>query len=116
LSGKTKPKTILVVEDVDEISFQMGAMLRQKGHRTLNAANADEAIRIAEVDRPNLILTDLDLPTFDALLQQVRAHTVLKNMLVAIIDINEPDTNPQDGLRVIHNFDQLDDLLDSAEC
>jgi hypothetical protein len=62
-----------------------------------------------------MILTDLDLPTFDDLLQRVRAHTLLKNMLVAIIDINEPDLNPQDGLRVLHNFEQLDELLDSAE-
>ena len=111
----SKTRTILVVEDIDEISSQMGAMLRQKGHRTLNAVDADEALRIAENDRPHMILTDLDLPTFDDLLQRVRAHTLLKNMLVAIIDINEPDLNPQDGLRVLHNFEQLDELLDSAE-
>ena len=103
------------MEDIDEISSQMGAMLRQKGHRTLNAANADEAIRIAENDRPSMILTDLDLPTFDALVQRVRAHTLLKDMLVAIIDINEPEINPQDNLKVLHNFEQLDELLDSAE-
>ena len=110
-----KTRTVLVVEDIDEISSQMGAMLRQKGHLILNAVNADEAIRIAENDRPSMILTDLDLPTFDDLLQRVRAHKILKNMLVAIIDINEPDINPQDDLRVLHNFDQLDELLDSAK-
>jgi len=113
LSGKTR--TILVVEDIDEISSQMGAVLRQKGHLILNAVDADEALRIAENDRPHMILTDLDLPTFDALVQRVRAHTLLKDMLVAIIDINEPNINPQDDLRVLHNFDQLDELLDSAE-
>ena len=104
-----------MVEDVDEISCQMGAMLRQKGHRILNAVNAQEAIRIAEYDRPSMILTDLDLPTFDALVRLVRTHQVLKNMLVAIIDINEPDVNQEDGLKVLSNFDQLDELLDSAE-
>ena len=113
MSGKSR--TVLVVEDIDEISSQMGAMLRQKGHLILNAVDANEALRIAENDRPHMILTDLDLPTFDDLLQRVRAHTLLKNMLVAIIDINEPDLNPQDGLRVLHNFEQLDELLDSAE-
>ena len=113
MSGKTR--TILVVEDIDEISSQMGAVLRQKGHLILNAVDADEALRIAENDRPHMILTDLDLPTFDALVQRVRAHTLLKDMLVAIIDINEPNINPQDDLRVLHNFDQLDELLDSAE-
>jgi CheY-like chemotaxis protein len=114
LSYKTKRKTVLVVEDVDEISSQMGEMLRRKGHRILNAANAEEAIRIAENKRPAMILTDLDLPTFDALVQQVRAHKDLNKILVAIIDINDPDLREQDDLKVISNFDQLDELLASA--
>lgn len=114
MSNKTEPKTVLVVEDVDEISWQMGAMLRRKGHRILNAANAEEALKIAEAKRPSLILTDLDLPTFDALVRQVRAHKDLCNMLVAIIDIDGPDLRVEDDLKLISNLDQLDELLDSA--
>jgi DNA-binding response OmpR family regulator len=97
-----------VVEDVDEISSQMGTMLRRKGHRTLNAADAEEAIQMAETRRPNMILTDLDLPTFDSLIQMVRAHKELSNMPVAIIDI---DLSDRDDLKVLSNFDQLDELL-----
>jgi CheY-like chemotaxis protein len=92
----------------------MGTMLRRKGHRILNAANAEEAIKIAENKRPSMILTDLDLPTFDALVRQVRAHKELCNMLVAIIDINDPHLRAEDNLKVISNLDQLDELLDSA--
>ena len=114
MSGEPKPKTILVVEDVDEISSQMGAVLRKKGHLILNAANAEEAIRVAEKDRPNMILTDLDLPTFDTLVRRVRDHKDLNNMLVAIIDIDHPEVNQEDGLKILSNFDQLDELLDSS--
>ncbi len=109
-----KTKTILVVEDVDEISSQMREMLRKKGHRILNAANAEDAIKIAEHDRPNIILTDLDLPTFDALVQLVRAHKDLGNLTVAIIDINGPEVRQTDGLRILSSFDQLDELLQSC--
>jgi CheY-like chemotaxis protein len=115
LSTERKPKTILVVEDVQEISSQMGAMLRGKGHRTLNAANAEDAIRIAESDRPNLILTDLDLPTFPTLMRMVRDHKDLNDMLVAIIDIHHPEVSEQADLRVLSNFDQLDELLESCK-
>ena len=115
LSHKRKRKTVLIVEDVDEISSQMGAMLRRKGHRILHAVNAQDAIRIAEDKRPNMILTDLDLPTFDSLVRLVRGHHDISNMLVAIIDINHPDVREQDGLKVLSNFDQLDDLLDNAK-
>lgn len=113
MSYKRKRKTVLIVEDVDEISSQMGAMLRRKGHRVLQAVNADDAIKIAEHKRPNMILTDRDLPTFDALVKMVRGHRELSNMLVAIIDISDPDVRGQDDLKVLANFDQLDDVLDS---
>ena len=109
-----KPKTILVVEDVDEISSQMDEMLRRKGHRTLNAANAEDAIQIAEQDRPNMILTDLDLPTFDVLVRLVHAHKDLGNLPVAIIDISGAEVMEKDGVKILSNFEQLDELLKSS--
>ncbi|MDX6445692.1 MAG: hypothetical protein QOH71_2766 [Blastocatellia bacterium] len=115
MSEKKKPRTILVVEDVDEISLQMAAMLRKKGHLVLSATHADQAIRIAESNRPNMILTDLDLATFDSLVRLVRAHKDLSNMPVAIIDINNPDLRGRDDLKVLNNFDQLDELLGNSD-
>jgi CheY-like chemotaxis protein len=114
LREQQRTRTILVVEDVGEISSQMGEMLRQKGHCILNAANAEDAIRIAEHTRPHIILTDLDLPTFDALLQLVLTHKSLGNLPVAIIDINAYEVREQDGLRILSNFEQLDELLESC--
>lgn len=106
-------KTILVVEDVDEISSQMRAILHQKGHDTLSATNAGEAIQIAENNPPAMILTDLDLPTFDALVQQVKSHKDLNTIPIAIIDINHPDVNAEHDLKVFSDFNQLDALLAS---
>jgi CheY-like chemotaxis protein len=106
-------KTILVVEDVEEISSQMHAVLREKGHYTLSATNAGEAIQIAENNLLAMILTDLDLPTFDALVQQVRSHKDLKTIPIAIIDINNPTVNIENGLKVFSDLNQLDALLAS---
>ena len=108
------PRTVLVVEDVGEISSQMGEMLSLRGHRILKAANAEDAIKIAEHNRPDIILTDLDLPTFDALLQLVHTHKDLGNLPVAIIDINADEVRKRDGLRILANFEQLDELLESG--
>jgi CheY-like chemotaxis protein len=106
-------KTILVVEDVDEISSQMHAILREKGHYTLNATNAGEAIQIAENNPLAMILTDLDLPTFDALVQKVRSHKDLNAIPIAIIDINHPTVEVEHGLKVFSDFNQLDAMLAS---
>jgi CheY-like chemotaxis protein len=109
-------KTILVVEDVGEISSQMGEMLRKRGHQILNAANAEDAIQIAEHDRPNMILTDLDLPTFDALVELVRAHKDLGNLPMAVIDIdiNGPELEPSYDVKILSDFDQLDSFIQSC--
>ena len=106
--------TILVVEDVDEISSNMRAALNKRGHRVVLALNANQAIRIAEENRPAMILTDLDLPTFDSLMDQLRQHRDLKNMLVGIIDINSPKIDGHE-VNVLPDFQALDDLIESSQ-
>lgn len=106
-------KTILVVEDQDEIGSSMADMLGRKGYRVLRATDADGAIGLAERDQPTMILTDLDLPTLDSMMQRLKAHETLKNMLVTVIDINHP-SGAKDGLKILNDFDELDQLLASS--
>jgi len=106
--------TILVVEDVDEISANMSAALKGRGHRVEHASNAEQAIKMAEENRPAMILTDLDLPTFDNLMNLVRGHADLKNMLVAIIDINDPPVSDK-TVNILCDFQALDDLIESSQ-
>ncbi len=107
---ETSPSTVLVVEDVEEIRSHMNAMLVQKGHRVLNSSNAEDAIRIAKEDRPLLILTDLDLPTFEELLQKVGEHDHLDQIPVVVVDIDLVEIKDRD-VKVLSDFDQLDEML-----
>ncbi len=111
--SEKKVHTILVVEDVDEITSNMTAALKKRGHRVKHASNAEQAIKMAQANRPAMILTDLDLPTFDKLMDLLREHPNLKNLVVAIIDINHPKVGP-DGVNILHDFQALDDLLQSS--
>jgi len=88
----------------------MATMLRGKGHRVLFATDAREAIKEAEREAPALILTDLDLPSFDSLLNLVQEHAQLKKVDVVVIDMNHPHLSRND-VKVLSNFDQLDKLL-----
>ena len=111
MTDKQNSRPILIVEDIREISSQMGAMLNGKGHRVTYATDAESAIKMAENDRPSMILTDLDLPTFDALIALIRGHADLEHMKVAIIDINDPAVDPKNKVTVLSTPAQLDDLL-----
>jgi len=105
--------TVLVVEDVDEITLNMTAALTKRGHRVVHASNAQDAIQMAEADRPAMILTDVDLPTFDSLLSLLRDHPTLENLKVAIIDINDPKIEDK-SVNVLNDFQALDDLIDAS--
>ena len=69
--SKRTAHTILVVEDVDEISANMASALEKRGHMVEQASDAAQAIQMAEENRPAMILTDVDLPTFHLLMNQL---------------------------------------------
>jgi CheY-like chemotaxis protein len=109
----TAQKTILVVEDVDEISDNLNALLTRKGYRVVRAVDAEGALKIAEDSPPAVILTDFDLPSLKQMMDSLHAHETLKHLLVAVIDINHPPELRAD-LTVLNNFDDLDRLLASS--
>src|ERR1051325_715967 len=110
--SEDKKHTVLVVEDVDEIALSMTSALKKRGYLVVHALNAHDAIQMAEANRPAMILTDLDLPTFDNLLTLLRAHRTLGNLKVAIIDLNDPNIDDE-KVHVLTDFEGLDDLMDT---
>lgn len=54
--------TILVVDDDKALTKLYSAALSTRGYRVLVAENGDEAITMAEMERPDLILLDIMMP------------------------------------------------------
>lgn len=103
--------TILIVEDVDWIRSGMRRILHSYEYRVSEAANDEEAIEVAERTRPDLILTDEELPTFSRLADRLRRHPTLRTVPVVIVN---PDA--EEGARfgdavVVTGFDRLESLL-----
>ena len=90
----------------------MRAALDKRGHHVVHASNAEDAIQMAEMRRPAIILTDLELPTFSDLLGRLRGHADLKDTVVAIIDLNHPDVDG--NIKVLPDFEALDDLVQAS--
>jgi two-component system cell cycle response regulator DivK len=61
----TTGRTILLVEDDDETRRGYSIMLRHAGFDVLEAANGQDAVRVALEDSPDLILMDMNLPMLD---------------------------------------------------
>jgi DNA-binding response OmpR family regulator len=60
-------KHILVVDDDTLLRRSLSLQLEQAGYRASTAATAEDALALAERDRPDLILLDVGLPGMDGL-------------------------------------------------
>jgi two-component system cell cycle sensor histidine kinase/response regulator CckA len=54
--------TVLIVEDEDQVRVLAESYLREQGHQTVSAANAEEALAVFEVvERIDVLFTDINL-------------------------------------------------------
>jgi CheY-like chemotaxis protein len=81
-----QPLTILIVEDVDWIRAGMKKEVEGQGFRVVEARDDQEALAVAQRKPVALILTEEDLPTFNALMDRRREHSSLGNPPVAIVN------------------------------
>ena len=121
----TRPQDlkVLVVEDYEDSRLAMRLGLEDRGYRVLEAADGEEAVRVASAERPDVILMDLGLPGLDGLgaTRRIRqAPGAAAAIVVAVTAHQEADyrskalaagcnayvTKPID-------FDWLDDLISS---
>ena len=58
-------KTILFIEDEDELLTTVGALLRDQGYQVLQTVRAEEALLMLKESKPDLILADIKLPGID---------------------------------------------------
>ncbi|WP_203246671.1 response regulator transcription factor [Sporosarcina beigongshangi] len=63
----SKQKKILIVDDEQPIRTLLEYNLQQAQYETISAADGEEAVQQAELEKPDLILLDLMLPKMDGL-------------------------------------------------
>jgi two-component system cell cycle response regulator DivK len=65
--GKSNGATILYVEDHDDNRILVRRVLEAEGYRVLEADSAGAGLRMAQDERPDLILVDICMPEVDGL-------------------------------------------------
>ncbi len=88
------PAKILVVDDVENNRTVFFDILSQIGLSSVLASSVDEALRILENEKPDLILTDLRMPGLsgDELLKEVKRSEKLKKIpVIAVTALSSPE-------------------------
>ena len=85
-SGNFLP-TILLVEDFDDTRLMMKMWLVKNGYRVIEAETGEEAIVLAQQERPDLILMDVMMPGMNGLdaTQRIRQDRALRRTPIVAV-------------------------------
>lgn len=88
-------RTVLVVDDEDDICQLVTEALQDDGHRVL-CATGGAVLRVAEEEQPDVILLDIGMPVLDGvkLGQLLRAHPRLARTRIVIMSGMEREKAP----------------------
>jgi DNA-binding response OmpR family regulator len=59
------PKLVMVVDDEEDFLYEVKKMLEKAGLEVISAIDSQEALKILETKRPDLILLDVMMPGLD---------------------------------------------------
>ena len=83
---------ILLVEDTEDNRFMMRRLLEMDGYAVVEARNGHEAVTIAKMEKPQLILMDLSLPVIDGLAATRLLRQIPEFTETPIIAVSAHDT------------------------
>ena len=98
--GVTGQKTVLVVDDYDDVRVITRRALESFGYRVVEASSGAEAVRVAQAESPDLILMDLSMPNMDgfATIHRLRRQLGLRDVPVIALSAHTAREVREDAL------------------
>lgn len=95
-------KTILLLDDDENILSTFGMALRHHGYRVIEASSGDVGLELAKQHLPDLILSDISMPGADgqAVLEQIRRHPELSTKQVVLMTGQTHLVTPRKGMEL----------------
>ena len=83
--------TVLVIEDSDAMRTMLGAILMSWGHDVVLAEGGREALDLLEFQRPDVILTDYNMPMMKGaeLVRQLRIRPEFADIPILVVSSEE---------------------------
>src|SRR5687767_5462795 len=99
-------RTVLVVEDYDDVRRMLKVLLESEKFRVLEAATGSEALEIIKDQRPDAILMDLALPGMDGFetMRRIRAIDGFQNTPIVVLSAYTGVSTYETALRAGSNY------------
>lgn len=80
-------KTILFIEDESALHKTFGDLLTKEGYKMISALDGEAGLRLAQTEKPDLILLDLILPKINGfeILRELKSNPETKKIPVIVL-------------------------------
>jgi DNA-binding response OmpR family regulator len=94
-------KKILIVDDEEDILHFLELVLREKGYEVATAMNGQDALTLAQLEKPDLVLLDIMMPQMDGweVLKLLRVDDETANIPVAMLSARTEAKDRVQGLQ-----------------
>jgi CheY-like chemotaxis protein len=82
---------VLVVEDDPHIRHVICLWLSRQGHEVLEARDGERGLKLACEQRPEVMVTDVNMPRMDGLELLAQVHRLMENPPMVIVLTNRAD-------------------------
>lgn len=115
-----RERLILLAEDAPDSAVPLSLHLQQAGYKVVMANDGEEAVKLATLSRPDLILMDLAMPVLDGLAatKRIREEAPIYIPIIAISAFSTSgflqaahDVGFDGYLTKPIDFDRIDDLI-----
>jgi CheY-like chemotaxis protein len=121
-ASRTRPLRILLVEDHKDTLRSLKFLLTRLGHQVLGAENMTEALRIADAEQFDLLLSDIGLPDGSGLelIRQIRQKREINAIAVSGYGMDDDIRRSQEAGFFEHltkpiNLDRLQEVIERIE-
>ena len=92
-------KTVMLVDDSATILMSMEAILSQAGLRVVTASNGEQALQLLQKGKPDLIITDLNMPGMDgiSLIKHVRQMPGMRFVPILMLTTESQQSKRQEA-------------------
>lgn len=103
---------VLLAEDDADIREVLAEVLRGEGHDVVEAENGAQALQLALARRPDVVVTDLMMPTMDGreLIQALKSQPALSALPIILISANRSRLDGLPADRMLPKPFALDDF------
>ncbi len=92
-------KTVMLVDDSATILMSMEAILSQAGLKVVTANNGEAALRLLQKGKPDLIITDLNMPGMDGitLIKHIRKMPGMRFLPILMLTTESQQSKRQEA-------------------